>query len=70
MLIVVPAILFLTSAELLRKDGTHRHASVNPEVAEQGVGRMIAPARIIDKVDREATRGFGGDLKSNVIVLI
>ena len=67
MLIVVPTILFLTSAELLRKDGTHRHASVNPEVAEQ---RMIAPARIIDKVDREATRGFGGDLKSNVIVLI
>ena len=57
MLIVVPTILFLTSAELLRKDGTHRHASVNPEVAEQGV-------------DREATRGFGGDLKSNVIVLI
>ena len=41
MLIVVPTILFLTAAELLRKGGTDESAwfrSVNPEVAEQGGG--------------------------------
>ena len=46
-LIVVPTILFLTSAELLRRGGTDLHASVNPEVAGQG-GPNNSTSEIID----------------------
>ena len=46
-LIVVPTILFLTSAELLHRGGTDLHASANPEVAEQG-GPSNSTSEIID----------------------